>query len=180
MQQTGGLIGILDFGALELALAQPYMTFGGNDLYPALAQKSRRWDFHLFQYHPFADGNKRIGHAAMAMFLAINGYKINAGMTNNLKSSCRSPSQTESRIVRPMAFQSHSRIIVIYFSRFPNAPHSPLPGRGVRGEGHVTSSAPRSATKSVLQMMKLTKRQIEVTMFVAVEKLQGLKVGKLQ
>ena len=36
MQQSGGLVAIRDFGALESALAQPYMTFGGNELYPSL------------------------------------------------------------------------------------------------------------------------------------------------
>lgn len=32
----------------------------------------------MIQNHPFVDGNKRIGHAAMAIFLAVNGYKVNA------------------------------------------------------------------------------------------------------
>jgi len=76
MQQTGGLVAIRDFGALESALAQPYMTFDGNELYPSLAEKAAALGFSLIQNHPFADGNKRTGHAAMAMFLAINGYKI--------------------------------------------------------------------------------------------------------
>lgn len=80
MQQSGGLIGILDFGALESALAQPYMTFDGNELYPSLAEKAAALGFSLIQNHPFADGNKRTGHAAMAMFLAINGYKIDASI----------------------------------------------------------------------------------------------------
>lgn len=80
MQQSGGLIGVRDFGALESAIAQPYMTFGGNELYPSLAEKAAALGFSLIQNHPFVDGNKRTGHAAMAMFLAINGYKIDAGM----------------------------------------------------------------------------------------------------
>lgn len=78
MQQSGGLVGIRDFGALESALAQPYMTFGGNELYPSLVEKASALGFSLIQNHPFIDGNKRTGHAAMAMFLAINGYKIKA------------------------------------------------------------------------------------------------------
>ncbi len=80
MQQTGGLVAIRDFGALESALAQPYMTFGGNELYPSLAEKAAALGFSLIQNHPFADGNKRTGHAAMAMFLAINSYKITASI----------------------------------------------------------------------------------------------------
>ena len=32
----------------------------------------------FFQNHPFIDGNKRIGHAAMETFLVLNGYEIEA------------------------------------------------------------------------------------------------------
>ena len=28
--------------------------------------------------HPFVDGNKRVGHAAMETFLILNGYEINS------------------------------------------------------------------------------------------------------
>ena len=34
LQQTGGLEGVRDLGGLESAVAQPQMTFGGQDLYP--------------------------------------------------------------------------------------------------------------------------------------------------
>ena len=78
MQQTGGLVGIRDLGALESAIAQPYMTFDGNELYPSLAEKAAGLGFSLIQNHPFADGNKRTGHAAMESFLALNNYEINA------------------------------------------------------------------------------------------------------
>ena len=78
MQQSGGLIGIFDFGALESAIAQPYMTFDGKELYPSLPEKAATLGFSIIQNHPFADGNKRTGHAAMAMFLSINNYIINA------------------------------------------------------------------------------------------------------
>jgi death-on-curing protein len=80
MQQSGGLVAIRDFGALESALSQPYMTFGGNELYPSLVEKAAALGFSLIQNHPFADGNKRTGHAATALFLAINGYKIDASI----------------------------------------------------------------------------------------------------
>jgi death on curing protein len=78
MQQTGGLVGIRDLGALESAVAQPYMTFDGKELYPSLVDKAAALGFSLIQNHPFADGNKRTGHAVMEGFLALNGYEINA------------------------------------------------------------------------------------------------------
>ena len=78
MQETGGLMGIRDLGALESAIAQPYMTFGGNELYPSLAEKAAALGFSLIQNHPFTDGNKRTGHAVMESFLGLNDYEINA------------------------------------------------------------------------------------------------------
>ena len=78
MQDTGGLMGIRELGSLESAIAQPYMTFGGNELYPSLAEKAAALGFSLIQNHPFADGNKRTGHAVMESFLALNDYEINA------------------------------------------------------------------------------------------------------
>jgi len=34
--------------------------------------------FPLVMNHPFVDGNKRIGHAAMETFLILNGFEIQA------------------------------------------------------------------------------------------------------
>jgi death-on-curing protein len=36
--------------------------------------------YGLIQNHPFVDGNKRIGHAAMELFLLYNGYEIVASV----------------------------------------------------------------------------------------------------
>jgi death-on-curing protein len=76
LQQSGGMPGLRDFQALESALAQPHMTFGGEDLYPSLAEKTASLGFSLIMNHPFVDGNKRIGHAVMETFLVLNGYEI--------------------------------------------------------------------------------------------------------
>ncbi len=76
MNQSGGAIGIRDIGAFESAIAQPRMSFGGNDLYPTIVEKAGALCFSLVMNHPFLDGNKRIGHAAMEIFLVLNGYEI--------------------------------------------------------------------------------------------------------
>jgi death-on-curing protein len=52
------------------------MTFGGQDLYPALPEKAAALGFSLIANHPFIDGNKRIGHAAMEVFLVLNGFQL--------------------------------------------------------------------------------------------------------
>jgi death-on-curing protein len=75
---TGGADGIRDLGALESALAQPKATFDGRDLYPSLVEKASALAFGLAMNHPFIDGNKRIAHAAMAVFLDVNGVAIEA------------------------------------------------------------------------------------------------------
>lgn len=78
IDQAGGGAGLRDLGALEAALAQPRMTFGGEDLYPTLVDKAAALGFSLILNHPFLDGNKRIGHAVMEVFLILNGYEISA------------------------------------------------------------------------------------------------------
>lgn len=78
MRQSGGAVGIHDLGALESAVAQPRMTFGGKDLYPTIVEKASALGFSLIQNHPFVDGNKRTGHATLELFLVLNGYEIDA------------------------------------------------------------------------------------------------------
>ncbi len=76
--QSGGAEGRMHLPALESALAQPQMTFGGEDLYPTLVDKAAALGYALIKNHPFLDGNKRTGHAAMEVFLVLNGYEIHA------------------------------------------------------------------------------------------------------
>ena len=78
--QSGGSSGLRDRGALESAVAQPEASFGGEELYPDLATKAAALGHSLIQNHPFVDGNKRIGHAAMEVFHLLNGYEIDASV----------------------------------------------------------------------------------------------------
>ncbi len=71
-------MGVQNLNALESALAQPRMTFDGKDLYPSVVEKAASLAFSLIQSHPFLDGNKRIGHAAMETFLVLNHFEIDA------------------------------------------------------------------------------------------------------
>ncbi len=76
IKAIGGTDGIRDVGLLESALAAPFQTFGGQDLYPALLQKAACLGFSLISDHPFVDGNKRIGIHTMLVYLALNGVEI--------------------------------------------------------------------------------------------------------
>jgi death-on-curing protein len=77
---TGGASGIRDLGRLESAVAQPRASFDGDDLYPGVIEKAAALGFSLVMGHPFVDGNKRTGHAAMETFLILNGYELSAPM----------------------------------------------------------------------------------------------------
>lgn len=78
IEQSGGAAGALDLGMVESAVIQPQMTFGGQELYPTLAEKAAALGFSLVMNHGFQDGNKRVGHAAMETFLVLNGHELNA------------------------------------------------------------------------------------------------------
>ena len=75
MAQSGGAEGLMHLPALESALAQPQMTFGGEELYSTVVDKAAALGYTLIKNHPFHDGNKRTGHAAMEVFLVLNCMK---------------------------------------------------------------------------------------------------------
>lgn len=70
----GGLAGVRDEGLLESALAQPWQTFGGRDLYPSDVEKVCRLAFGVICDHPFVDGNKRAGTAPLGAGLRMAGF----------------------------------------------------------------------------------------------------------
>ncbi|MFK7972392.1 MAG: type II toxin-antitoxin system death-on-curing family toxin [Bacteroidia bacterium] len=78
--ESGGANGLRDQRILKSCVETPFMTFGGEDLYPTLIDKAASLGFSLIANHPFVDGNKRIGHAAMEIFLKLNGRVIDASV----------------------------------------------------------------------------------------------------
>ncbi len=78
IQESGGSAGLRDEGILDSCLTQPLNAFGGQDLYPNLLEKAAALGFFLVVNHPFVDGNKRIGQAAMEITFVLNGYEIEA------------------------------------------------------------------------------------------------------
>ena len=76
IDRTGGARGLRDLAGLESAVAQPRATFGGTDLHESLADKAGALAFSLSLNHPFVDGNKRVAHAAVEVFLFLNGLEL--------------------------------------------------------------------------------------------------------
>lgn len=77
---SGGRPGIRDLGAILSALSQPKISIGGADAYPTLLEKTATLGYSLVRNHPFIDGNKRVAHAAMEVFLVLNGLEITASV----------------------------------------------------------------------------------------------------
>ena len=73
---TGGTVVVRDEGLLLSALEAPYQSFGGEDLFPTLLEKSVRLGYGLVANHPFVDGNKRIGILVMLSFMELNGIDV--------------------------------------------------------------------------------------------------------
>ncbi len=105
ISSSGGSRGIRDLSALESAINQPRQTFDQKDLYPDIVTKAAALCFSLVMNHPFVDGNKRVGHAAMETFLILNGYEIIASVDE------------QERVMLELASGKMSRI---NFSEWPN------------------------------------------------------------
>ena len=77
IDETGGSYGFRDEGMLDSALASPFQSFDGTDLYPTIEQKAARLGYGLVKNHAFIDGNKRIGTVAMLTLLSLNSIELN-------------------------------------------------------------------------------------------------------
>lgn len=78
IDKTGGSHGIRDTGLLLSIIEKPRATFGGEELYKGIFIKAAAYLESLAKYHIFIDGNKRIGLAASARFLFLNGFELTA------------------------------------------------------------------------------------------------------
>jgi death-on-curing protein len=76
IKRFNGSEGIRDIGLLESALARPFQTFDGADLYPDVIEKAAALIQSLLNNHPFVDGNKRIGYVIMRLFIIESGNDI--------------------------------------------------------------------------------------------------------
>lgn len=79
IKEFGGSLGTRDAHALSAAIARPYQTFDGKELYPSLLEKAAVLIESMLSNHPFVDGNKRTGYVLMRLFLIENGIDIIAG-----------------------------------------------------------------------------------------------------
>ena len=76
IDESGGSHGILNEGALESAIVSVENRVHYEDADVVACASTYLW--HITQSHAFVDGNKRIGAAAMEIFLDANGWEIDA------------------------------------------------------------------------------------------------------
>ena len=60
LKRIGGMPGVRDEGLLDSALAQPFASFGGQDLYPSVHEKAARYGYGVIKNHPFDDGTSEL------------------------------------------------------------------------------------------------------------------------
>lgn len=77
LQRFGGLHGVRDEGAIESALARP-RNLRAYDGVTDIAALAAAYGYGLTRGHGYVDGNKRIGFVALAVFLEINGWGLEA------------------------------------------------------------------------------------------------------
>lgn len=76
IEESGGLEGLRDGAMLHAAVAHPFATFAGEDLYPDDFEKAAALFHSLIKSHPFMDGTKRTAFLSALYFLATRGYVI--------------------------------------------------------------------------------------------------------
>jgi death-on-curing protein len=77
LKRFGGLFGIRDEGAIDSALARARNAWEYADERD-IAKLAAAYGFGLARSHGYSDGNKRIGFMAMAVFLDVNGWSLEA------------------------------------------------------------------------------------------------------
>lgn len=77
LQRFGGLYRVRDDGVIDSALARPINRWA-YESQSDLAALAAAYGFGLTRGHGYLDGNKRVGFVAMAVFLDLNGWSVEA------------------------------------------------------------------------------------------------------
>ncbi len=82
LAEHGGLSGPINEDSLCSTLARPQQLDNYGNPPPDIFQLAASYGFGFAKNHCFKDGNKRISLVAIDVFLALNGYELNAVETN--------------------------------------------------------------------------------------------------
>ena len=81
LAEHGGSAGVRDPGLLASALARP-LNLAAYDGEVDAAALAAAYGFGIARNHPFIDGNKRTAFVCTELFLALNGYQLQAEDAN--------------------------------------------------------------------------------------------------
>ena len=76
LAEHGGATGLRDEGLLDSALARPLNLAAYGE--PDMAALAASYGLGLAKNHAFVDGNKRAAFLSVGLFLALNGYRLEA------------------------------------------------------------------------------------------------------
>jgi death on curing protein len=76
LAEHGGAAGLRDDGLLDSALARAQNLAAYGD--PDVAALAAAYGSGISQNHPFVDGNKRAAFLSVGLFLALNGFRLQA------------------------------------------------------------------------------------------------------
>ena len=82
LAEHGGLSGPVNEDSLCSTLARPQPLDNYGNPPPDIFQLAASYGFGFAKNHCFKDGNKRVSLVAIDVFLALNGYELNAEETN--------------------------------------------------------------------------------------------------
>lgn len=80
LDRFGGMRGVTEqgFGKLDAAVAAPYVSMFGEDLYPDPHAKAGVLFYRIARSHGFSDGNKRVALVALLEFLQRHALDVEA------------------------------------------------------------------------------------------------------
>jgi death-on-curing protein len=81
LAEHGGSAGVRDPGLLASALGRP-LNLAAYDVEADAAALAATYGFGIARNHPFIDGNKRTAFVCAELFLALNGYQLQAEDAN--------------------------------------------------------------------------------------------------
>ena len=84
LAEFGGARGLRDEGLLDSALARPRNVLAYNPD-STIADLAAAYAFGLMKNHAFIDGNKRAAFLCIGLFLAVNGYRLQAGQVDAIR-----------------------------------------------------------------------------------------------
>ena len=106
ISESGGVEGLRDGAMLHAAVARPFASFDGVDLYVGDFEKAAALFHSLIKSHPFLDGTKRTAFLSALYFLDNRGYSLpNRFPKDEVIRFCLAVAEENAQLSENLAFQ---------------------------------------------------------------------------